>query len=80
MDRAEASRQAYVEAGGTIVEMNPDERQAWAAAMPNIASEWAAGLDASGQPGTEMLAAYMGKLAAAGYTPVRDWAAEDATN
>lgn len=76
MDRAEESRQAYVAAGGTIVEMDPAERAAWAAAMPNIAREWAAGLDADGQPGTDMLNAYMQKLRDAGFEPVRDWAAE----
>ncbi|MEM7615176.1 MAG: C4-dicarboxylate ABC transporter, partial [Pseudomonadota bacterium] len=80
MDRAEASRNAYVEAGGTIVDMDPAERAAWAAAMPNIASEWAAGLNDAGQPGTDMLYAYMEKLRTAGYEPVRDWAAEAATN
>ena len=80
MDRAEASRQAYVEAGGTIVEMDPAERATWAEAMPNIAAEWAAGLDSDGQPGSEMLNAYLGKLEAAGYEPVRDWASDAATN
>ena len=79
MDRAEASRQAFVEAGGTIVDIDPEERMAWAAAMPNIAIEWAAKLDDAGRSGTEMLNAYMDKLKAAGFTPVRDWAAE-ATN
>ncbi|MGI9393412.1 MAG: C4-dicarboxylate TRAP transporter substrate-binding protein [Boseongicola sp.] len=80
MDRAEASRAAYVEAGGTIVELDPAERAQWASAMPNIAAEWAAGLDESGQPGTDMLNAYVGKLKDAGFVPVRDWAAEAATN
>ena len=80
MDRAAASRDAYVEAGGTIVDMDPAERAGWAEAMPNIALEWAAGLDDAGQPGTDMLNAYMGKLKDAGFTPVRDWAAEGATN
>ncbi|MEO1549231.1 MAG: C4-dicarboxylate TRAP transporter substrate-binding protein [Pseudomonadota bacterium] len=80
MDRAQASRDAYVEAGGTIVELDPAERAAWATSMPNIAAEWAKGLDAAGQPGTEMLNAYMGKLRDAGFSPVRDWAAEVATN
>lgn len=79
MDRAEASRQAYIDGGGTIVDMDPAERAAWAASMPNIAAEWAAGLDAKGEPGTEMLNAYLAKLAEAGYAPVRDWAAP-ATN
>lgn len=76
MDRAEASRAAYVESGGTVVEMAPEERAAWAAAMPNIAVEWAAGLDGKGEPGSDMLKAYMTKLGDAGYTPVRDWSAE----
>ncbi|MFK7877250.1 MAG: C4-dicarboxylate TRAP transporter substrate-binding protein [Paracoccaceae bacterium] len=76
MDRAAASRQAYIDGGGTIVEMSAAERQAWADSMPNIAAEWAANLDSKGAPGSEMLNAYMGKLAAAGFTPLRDWAAE----
>lgn len=78
MDRAEASRQAYIDGGGTIVEMDAEQRAAWAGAMPNIAQEWAAGLDAKGEPGTEMLNAYLAKLAEAGYAPIRDWTA--ATN
>ena len=73
MDRAEESRQAYIDAGGTIVEVSAEDRATWAAAMPNIAQEWAADLDANGKPGSEMLAAYLGKLEAAGYTGVRDW-------
>ena len=80
MDRAQESRDAFVAAGGTIVEMDAEARAAWAAAMPNIAAEWAAGLDAAGQPGTDMLNAYIAKLRDAGYEPVRDWAAEAATN
>ncbi|WP_261195926.1 C4-dicarboxylate TRAP transporter substrate-binding protein [Pseudoruegeria sp. SHC-113] len=80
MDKAQASRDAYVAAGGTIVEMSAEERAAWANAMPNIAAEWAKGLDDAGQPGTEMLQAYMAKLKDAGFEPVRDWSAEAATN
>ncbi|MEO1681278.1 MAG: C4-dicarboxylate TRAP transporter substrate-binding protein [Pseudomonadota bacterium] len=80
MDRAQASRDAYVADGGTIVEMDPAERAAWAASMPNIAAEWAAGLDEAGQPGTQMLESYMGKLKDAGFEPVRDWATETVTN
>lgn len=76
MDRAEASRQAYVEGGGQIVEISAEDRAAWAAAMPNIAKELAATLDERGENGTEMVAAYIGKLKAAGFTPMRDWSAE----
>ena len=76
MDRAEQSRKAYVDAGGTIIEMDADERLGWANAMPNIAVEWATKLDESGQPGSQMLRAYMAKLADSGYLPLRDWAKE----
>ncbi|MEM7268887.1 MAG: C4-dicarboxylate TRAP transporter substrate-binding protein [Pseudomonadota bacterium] len=76
MDRAAASRDAYVAAGGTIIEVSAADRAAWADAMPNIAAEWAGNLDDAGEPGTEMLQAYMGKLKAAGFTPARDWTAE----
>ena len=75
MDRAAASRDAYVAAGGTIVEMDPAEREAWAKAIPDIAAEWAKGLDDKGEPGTEMLVAYLAKLKDAGYAGVRDWSA-----
>ena len=80
MDRADASRAAFVEQGGTVVDMSADARAAWANGMPNIAAEWAAGLDAKGQPGSDMLNAYVAKLKDAGFEPVRDWAAEAATN
>ncbi|NDR59290.1 C4-dicarboxylate TRAP transporter substrate-binding protein [Aliiruegeria sabulilitoris] len=80
MDRAGESQDAYVAAGGTIVEMSAEDRKAWADAMPNIAAEWAKSLDDAGEPGTEMLEAYMAKLKAAGFEPVRDWAAEAAMN
>jgi len=76
MDKAEASQAAFIESGGTVVELSPEQRAAWAAAMPNLAVEWAAELDASGEPGSEMLKAYLAKLEEAGFTPVRNWAAE----
>ncbi len=76
MDRAAASKAAYVEAGGTIVEVSAEDRASWASAMPNIAQEWAANLNDRGEPGTQMLESYLGKLEAAGFTGVRDWTTE----
>ncbi len=75
MDRAEASRKAYIGAGGKIVEVDAAERQAWANAIPDIAAEWAANLDGKGEPGTKMIQSYLGKLKAAGYEGLRDWSA-----
>jgi TRAP-type C4-dicarboxylate transport system substrate-binding protein len=76
MDRAAESLAAYKAGGGTVVEMSDEARAAWAKSMPNIAVEWAETLDKAGAPGSEMLKAYVGKLKAAGKTPVRDWSAE----
>jgi TRAP-type C4-dicarboxylate transport system substrate-binding protein len=76
MDRAAESVEAYIADGGTVVVMSQEERQAWADSMPNIAVEWAQALDSTGAPGSDMLVAYMDKLRAAGFEPLRDWAAE----
>jgi C4-dicarboxylate-binding protein DctP len=76
MGRAAASEEAYVAAGGTIVDLADSERTAWAEAMPNIAREWADALDADGKDGSGMLTAYIDKLIAGGETPARNWATE----
>lgn len=76
MDRAAASEAAYIEAGGTIIDVSDADRAAWAAAIPNLAQEWAATLNDNGEQGSEMLAAYLSKLEAAGYVGVRDWTQE----
>ncbi|MEP5728661.1 MAG: C4-dicarboxylate TRAP transporter substrate-binding protein [Sulfitobacter sp.] len=73
MDRAAASAAAYQEAGGKIVDVSPEDRASWANAMPNVAQEWAATLNDKGEQGSEMLAAYLSKLEAAGFAGVRDW-------
>lgn len=76
MDRATSAEEAYVAAGGTVVEVSAEDRSAWANAMPNIAQEWAANLNGKGEAGTEMLDAYLTKLEAAGYVGARDWTQE----
>ncbi len=76
MDRAAAAATAYTEAGGNIIDVSAEDRQTWAAAMPNIGLELAETLDAAGEPGTDILKAYVGKLEAAGFTPMRNWASE----
>lgn len=76
MDRAAASEKAYTDAGGTIVEVSDEDRASWANAIPNIAQEWAATLNDAGEPGTDMLKAYLAKLEASGHVGVRDWTQE----
>ena len=50
-----------------------EERAKWAAAMPNIAKEWAARNDKRGLPGTELMTAYMNELRARGIKMAREW-------
>jgi TRAP-type C4-dicarboxylate transport system substrate-binding protein len=76
MSRAKASIEIFKKGGGKVVVVSSAERKAWAASMPNIAVDWAKALDKKGAPGSAMLKAYIAKLKAAGFTPVRDWAAE----
>ncbi len=76
MSAASEAEAAYMAAGGTIHDLSDEDRATWAAAMPNIAQEWAAGLDAAGKNGTAMLKAYIDKLIAAGEVPARNWATE----
>ena len=75
MERAESSRAAYIKAGGTIIALSSEDRQLWVEAIPDIAAQWAEDLEKRGEPGTEMLKAYLAKLQAAGYTGLRDWSA-----
>ena len=62
--------------GGFTMPGCSQDRAAWAKAMPNVAKELAETLNANGEAGTEMLAAYLGKLSDAGFDGVRDWTAE----
>lgn len=73
MDIAAESEAAYVASGGTIIDVSDEDRTAWANAIPNIAQEWATSLNEAGEPGSEMLAAYLAKLEAEGFVGVRDW-------
>jgi TRAP-type C4-dicarboxylate transport system substrate-binding protein len=51
----------------------PEERARWAAALPDIAGNWAENADAQGLPGSEVLAAYVAHLQAASANLGRDW-------
>lgn len=60
-------------AGATVTEAPDEMRRAWAQGMDNAARTWAGVLDGRGVPGSEILAAYMDGMRAAGATPLRDW-------
>ena len=59
--------------GATTFDLPREEQAKWAAAMPNIAKEWAERIDAQGLPGSAVLSAYMNELRGAGADPVRNW-------
>lgn len=71
--KGQASEAAYTKAGGTITTMSAGQRAAWAKGLPNLAREWASGMDGKGKPGSKMLSAYMDALRAGGEKPIRDW-------
>jgi TRAP-type C4-dicarboxylate transport system substrate-binding protein len=82
LERHEAALETMVETGAsqnppvTITPMSEEDRQAWVNAMPNIAREWADGLEAQGVPARDFMKAYLEGLRARAETPVRDWDAE----
>ncbi|HEY7458488.1 MAG TPA: C4-dicarboxylate TRAP transporter substrate-binding protein [Xanthobacteraceae bacterium] len=59
--------------GGQAFELPRDEQAKWAAAMPNIAREWADGMDKQKLPGSKALTAYMAEMRKIGAKPIRDW-------
>lgn len=63
----------YKKAGGTVHELSKAERTKWAKDLPNIAQQWAAGLDKEGAQGTEMLKYYMDAMRAGKQPIERQW-------
>lgn len=53
--------------------LSPQERARWAAALPDVAGDWAANADGMGLPGSAVLDAYMAWLRDAGADLPRDW-------
>ena len=73
LNDAGKAMEAYKAKGGQIVQMSAEARAAWARTMPNIARDWARGLDEKGLPATAMLRSYMDRMRAAGQPVVRHW-------
>jgi TRAP-type C4-dicarboxylate transport system substrate-binding protein len=74
MTRLVATFETKMAQEGTVFsEMPQDQKLAWAKAMPNIAKEWAARVEAKGFAGNKVLKAYMDKLRANKVPLVREW-------
>ena len=74
--RYDSAKKALVENGGTIVEFDATEREAWIKQLPNPTTAWIAAADARGEAGRAVLEAYRDHLKEGGFTYVRDYLAE----
>ncbi len=72
-EKGASSIAAYKKAGGTVHDLSAAERSKWARELPNLAKEWAAGLDKEGAQGTAMLTYYMDAMRAAKQPIERQW-------
>lgn len=73
-DETVAQNVADMQAKGLrIVEVPAEDRQAWAAALPNIAAKWAATMEEKGLPARDLVRDYLSKVRARGGAVVRDW-------
>lgn len=70
---AATSLKIAVEKGATVNELPREEVVKLAAAIPNIAKEWAAQIDSKGLPGTKLLSTYMELWRARGVQHARAW-------
>ncbi|MCV6594171.1 MAG: C4-dicarboxylate TRAP transporter substrate-binding protein [Silicimonas sp.] len=75
-EAVETSFRVMEENGATITVASEEMRNNWAAGMKNAAKTWAEGLDATGVPGSDVLALYMDTMRTAGAIPLRDWDSE----
>lgn len=71
--RAARSRKEFVELGGRIVPVSPEQRREWAERLPNMARSWADDLEARGLPGRQILRDYMDIMRAHDQPIVRHW-------
>ena len=72
-ERVQTAFEAMKKDGLKVADFPAAERKKWAMMMPNIAKEWAEGLDKRGEPGSKVLTAFMDELRATGYPLVRAW-------
>lgn len=65
-------------AGIEVIEFPAAERAQWAAALPDLAGQWADRTESAGYPARALLKSFMQMLAEKGTTPIRDWSASAA--
>jgi len=60
-------------AGAVVTTLPLAEQKKWAAAMPDVASQWVKSTSAKGLPAKQVLKAWMDGARKAGVKPLRDW-------
>lgn len=65
--------EAMRKGGLQVTELDPESRARWAAALPDLAAEWAATADKAGYPGRRIINDYMQAMRSRGATLTRDW-------
>lgn len=59
--------------GLKIIQVPVEDKEAWAAALPNIAAKWAATMEDKGFPAREVVRSYLSKVRERGGAVLRDW-------
>ena len=67
------AREIFIANGGSVVEIDPQERADWAETLPNLAQEWADSLEADGVPAQQILTEYMQAMRDADQPIARQW-------
>lgn len=67
------AKATVLENGGTVVDIDPQERIDMATSLPNLAQEWAEALEARGVPAKEILSSYMQSMRDANQPIARQW-------
>jgi len=70
---AARSRKEFVEKGGTIISVTPEQRTLWATKLPNLAGTWVAAMNKKGLPGQQILEDYMQIMQRNNQLIVREW-------
>jgi len=67
------ARDTFKANGGSVVEIDPQERAKWAATLPNLAQEWAGNLESQNVPARAILSDYMQAMRDADQPIARQW-------
>lgn len=59
--------------GAIVSTLSDEDRQAWAAGLPDLAGDWVARNEEAGLPASDVLNAFLDAARSRGFEPLRDW-------